>query len=184
MKWFLLTGFSRRVALLLAASLLAFAFSACAASKEPDEVPAPDLPELSAIGGVHDVWAFPFGMDANRERVRDRLGDPRTTVETHGPGEASGPRVERWHYEGVHFTFLIHEADGYEHLLGARIEGPAVPVRGGLEIGMPLDEALSLLGEPRIVDGESHVYFYRDTTIEIIAPDARVEAIQLSRAMP
>ncbi len=163
-------------------SALLLALFGCDAA---DEVPDTDTrPDLARIGGVRDVWGFEFGMDADRERVRSDLGEPVTVSESPAPESASGLEVERWYYDGFHVTFLINVPEEYEHLLAVRIEDPRVPLRGGLRIGMPLDEALELLGDPRVVDGASQVYFYRDSTIEIVAPEAAVESVQLSRALP
>ena len=155
----------------------------CQVADDPAEQPGA-IPELAQIGGVQDVWGFDFGMDANRTRVRVELGEPESVMETSATGGAVGPQLERWFYDGFQVTFLINEPEEYEILLAVRIEDPAVPVRGGLWIGMPLDEAFELLGEPRVVDGASHVYFYRDATIELIARGPSIEAIQLSRALP
>ncbi len=154
----------------------------CDAPEEGPEVD--DRPDLARVGGVQDVWGFEFGMDADRERVRHELGSPASVSESSAPESASGLEVERWYYDGFQVTFLINVREEYEHLLAVRIEDPKVPLRGGLRIGMRLDAALELLGEPRVVDGASRVYFYRDSTIEVVAPATTVEAVQLSRALP
>lgn len=166
---------------LLIAILLLFLYGCDA----PEEGPGvDDRPDLARVGGVHDVWGFEFGMDADRKRVRSDLGSPVSISESSAPESASGLEVERWYYGGFQVTFLINVPEEYEHLLAVRIEDPQVPLRGGLRIGMPLDHALELLGEPRVVDGASYVYFYRDSTIEVVAPGTVVEAVQLSRALP
>ncbi len=166
----------------MVAVILLILLFGCAA----DDQVTPDggVPDLARIGGVQDVWGFDFGMDANRTRVRVALGEPESVMETTASGGVVGPQLERWFYEGFQVTFLVNEAEEHELLIAVRIEDPVVPVRGGLRIGMPLDEALDLLGEPRVVDGASHVYFYRDATIEIVARGHSIEAIQLSRALP
>ncbi|MFW6292313.1 MAG: hypothetical protein ACOC7V_08295, partial [Spirochaetota bacterium] len=75
-------------------------------------------------------------------------------------------------------------ANETEYLLSARISDPSVPIRGGLEVGMQLDRATELLGEPRVIEERSLVYFYRNTTIELVVSDDVVEAIHLARALP
>ncbi len=171
----------RSAGLLVTAVLLLFLYG-CDTPEEAPEID--DRPDLARVGGVRDVWGFEFGMDADRERVRSHLGSPVSMSESSAPESASGLEVERWYYEGFQVPFLINVPEDYEHLLAVRIEGPQVPLRGGLRIGMRLDHALELLGDPRVVNGASYVYFYRDSTIEVVAPDATVEAVQLSRALP
>lgn len=165
----------------LVGAIFLIALFGCDAADEPAGQ-HDTIPELARIGGVQDVWGFDFGMDSSRTRVRVDLGEPESVMET--TGGVVGPQLERWFYEGFQVTFLINESEEYEFLLAVRIEDATVPMRGGLRIGMPLDEALALLGEPRIVDGASHVYFYRDTTIEVVARGPTIEAVQLSRALP
>lgn len=154
-------------------------------SQEPraDQAVA-ELPELAAIGGARDVWAFEFGMDADREAVSEHLGEPRTRAESEESGRAGGPRIVVWDYDGLEITFLIDAVNETEYLLSAKISDASVPTRGGLEVGMQLDRATGLLGEPRVVNERSLVYFYRNTTIELITSDGVVEAIHLSRALP
>lgn len=154
-------------------------------AQEPDAANTPaELPELAAIGGVHDVWAFEFGMDSDREAVRAHLGEPAARIEGEDSGRAGAPRIVVWEYDGLEVTFLIDEANESERLLSVEISDPSVPTRGGLEVGMQLDRATELLGEPRVVNERSLVYFYRNTTIELIASGDVVEAIHLARALP
>lgn len=143
-----------------------------------------ELPELAAIGGVRDVWAFGFGMDAGREAVLEQLGEPRARTESEDSRRAGGPEIVVWEYDGLEITFLIDVVNESEYLLSVRISDPSVPLRGGLEVGMQLDRATEMLGEPRVVNEGSLVYFYRNTTIELITDDRVVEAIHLARALP
>jgi hypothetical protein len=151
---------------------------------EGTQAAPPDLQELPAIGGVHDVWAFEFGMDAGRETVRSHLGDPLSREQSEQSGQAGGPQIVRWVYDGLEITFLIDAAGESEYLLSVEIDGPDVPIRGGLELGMPIAAAAELLGEPRVVNERSRVYFYRNTTIELIVDRDEVAAIHLARALP
>jgi len=166
-------------------AIVAIVLTACPAEETPSEpAEASSLPELAVIGGVQDVWAFEFGMDADRARVREVLGEPGRVVESGPDGSDAGPRIERFQYEGIQVDFLLDPTDGHEYLLLVRISDPSVPLSGGLRIGMPVDEAADLLGEPQIADAELQVYFYRATTIELGVSDGVVETITLARALP
>ena len=177
----------RAVAILVALLLLA------ACSRPADEAdlqqaagspPAPELQELPPIGGAQDVWALPFGMDADREVVREVFGEPIAVERPDQESQGEGPQIVRWRYEGLLMTFLIERGDLREYLLSVRISDPQVPINGGLEIGMPVREAVELLGEPRVVNEDSRVYFYRNTTIELVVRDDHVRTIHLARALP
>lgn len=153
--------------------------------QEPDDADASaELPELVAIGGVQDVWAFEFGLDADRDTVREHLGAPAARTESEESGRAGSPRIVVWQYDRLEVTFLIDVAIESEYLLSVKISDPSVPTRGGLEVGMKLDRAIELLGEPRVIDDRSLVWFYRNTTIELVVSDDEVEAIHLARALP
>lgn len=176
----------RRITLvtLLAATVL---LSGCSQGEEEQadaQSARAELPALATIGGVQDVWGFSFGMSADRETVRGALGEP-VSVETSQAGtNGQGPQIERWAYEDLEVTFVVGAQGGTDYLLSVLVREPDVPLRGGIRIGMPLEEALSLLGEPRVVNDGSHVWFYRATTIEIVVRDQRVEAVHLARALP
>jgi hypothetical protein len=142
------------------------------------------LPELAAIGGVRDVWAFDFPMTASRDEVRSALGEPQAVSESETNRSSSGPEVVLWIYDGLEVTFLLDEHGEHEYLLSVKIDHPSVPLRGGLRVGMPLEEALRLLGEPRVSNERSRVYFYRDTTIELVVEHGEVAAVHLARALP
>ena len=177
-----------RIAAVVAVSL--FAAAGCGESAPPEaqepavEQAAADLPEIAAIGGVQDVWAFDFGMDADREAVRAELGEPRSRAVSEESDRAGEPDIVVWRYDGLEITFLIDAVNEIEYLLSARISDPSVPIRGGLEVGMQLDRATELLGDPRVINERSLVYFYRNTTIELVVSDGVVEAIHLARALP
>ncbi|MFW6292879.1 MAG: hypothetical protein ACOC7V_11210 [Spirochaetota bacterium] len=166
--------------------VLAVVLAGCERSEpapEPGESAAEVAP-IAAIGGVRDVWAFDFGLDADRERVRAAFGDP-LRVEQSDTNEAdAGPQIVRWEYDGLRVSFLIDRADEHEYLLTVRISDPELPMRGGLRIGMPVGEAVELLGEPRVENPDSLVYFYRETTIELGVSDGIVETVTLARALP
>ncbi|MFW5743161.1 MAG: hypothetical protein ACOCVO_01000 [bacterium] len=177
-----------RIAAVVVVSLLAA--GGCGESSPPQaqepaaEQATADLPEIAAIGGVQDVWAFDFGMDADREAVRAQRGEPRARAVSEESDRAGEPDIVVWRYDGLEITFLIDAANETEYLLSARISDPSVPIRGGLEVGMQLDRATELLGEPRVIEERSLVYFYRNTTIELVVSDDVVEAIHLARALP
>ncbi len=177
-----------RIAAVVAVSL--FAAAGCGESAPPEaqepaaEEATADLPEIAAIGGVQDVWAFDFGMDADREAVRAELGEPRSRAVSEESDRAGEPDIVVWRYDGLEITFLIDAVNEIEYLLSARISDPSVPIRGGLEVGMQLDRATELLGDPRVINERSLVYFYRNTTIELVVSDGVVEAIHLARALP
>ncbi len=148
------------------------------------EEPADDLAPIAAIGGVRDVWAFEFGLDADRDRVRLVLGDPLQIERSISVGGGGGPEIVRWEYDGLRVDFLLDNADAHEYLLSVRIGDPEIPMRGGLRLGMPVGEAVELLGEPRVENADSLVYFYRETTIELAVSDGVVSAVILARALP
>ena len=174
------------VSRLLLIFLVSAVLAACGGAEAPSDPaePSGELPSLAMIGGVRDVWPFEFGLDADREAVRSVAGDPIAVTASGTMATDAGPEILRWEYDGVQMTFLIDSAAEREYLISVRISHPDVPLRGGLSIGMPLDEAVELLGEPRVVSNESRVYFYRDTTIELIAPGDVVQAVTLARALP
>ena len=169
--------------------LLGVLFAVLAGCERSEPSPSPvasadDLAPIAAIGGVRDIWAFEFGLDADRERVRAAFGDP-LAVEQSDTNEAdAGPQIVRWEYDGLRVNFLIDRADEHEYLLSVRISDPEIPMRGGLRIAMPVDEAVELLGEPRVENEDSLVYFYRETTIELAVSDGAVSAVTLARALP
>lgn len=150
----------------------------------PESEADAELMDLAAIGGAQDVWGFSFGFDASRELVREQLGEPNTVSEAPIQENGAGPQVVRWFYDGLEVTFLSNPAEELEFVLSVRVEQADVPLRGGLRIGMPVDEALALLGEPRVSQDNARVWFYLNTTIELTVRDGRVEAVTLARAMP
>ena len=186
--------FAFRLLSSVALTLVIFVLSGCgpgrenaaaggsAAEESPDS--AGELPELAAIGGVQDVWAFPFGLDADREGVRSELGEPVSVNQTRSGENEDGPTVIRWFYERFSLTFLVDATGEQEYLLSARLSDPEAPLRGGLRVGMPVDEAIALLGEPRVASGDSRVWFYLNSTIELVVGGNEVEAVVLSRALP
>ncbi|MFW5689379.1 MAG: hypothetical protein ACOC1U_07400, partial [Spirochaetota bacterium] len=88
---------------------------------EPSSTTQAELPELERVGGVQDVWALPFGMNADRDTVRAELGEPAEVERPERPEDAGGPMVERWRYEGLVLTFLVDPVGEQEYLLTARI---------------------------------------------------------------
>lgn len=182
-------GITPRLSLLLGCAAVVMLVAGCsdpgqsAATDQPEQAAA-ELPELPLIGGARDVWAFEFGMDADREAVRDVLGEPKAILQSEQTGEGSSPTIERWAYDGLEITFLIDTTGESEYLLSVRIDEADVPLRGGLAVDMGADEARELLGEPRVNQDDTLVYFYRNTTIELITSRGIVEAVLLARALP
>jgi len=148
-------------------------------SAEPDT----ELPELAAVGGVQDLWAFPFSMTANRETVREEYGEPEW-VESSQPQGDVGSEVIEWGYPGVVFSFFAKSSDELESLLSALVTSNDTPLNGELEIGMAIDEARGVLGEPQVQTDETLVFFFFDTTIELRYEDGTVTGIVLARALP
>lgn len=142
------------------------------------------LPDLASVGGVQDVWAFDFSMTSDRSQVRAELGEPTTVVESQAAETGSGPQIVRWLYNGLEITFLIDALGEHEYLLSVRIDDADVPLRGGLSIGMPAEEAMALLGEAEVNSDQVRVFFYRSTTIEIVVDDGAVTEVHLARALP
>jgi hypothetical protein len=145
--------------------------------------PERELPELAAVGGVQDLWAFPFSLTSNRETVREAYGEPEW-VDASQPGGDAASEVIEWGYEGVVFSFFAKNGDQLESLISATIARNDVPLDGELEIGMPIDEARTILGEPQVQTDEALVFFYFDTTIELRYEDGVVTEIVLARALP
>ncbi|MFW5742544.1 MAG: hypothetical protein ACOC2D_04645 [Spirochaetota bacterium] len=181
---------ARRALRLLVVAAIVVAAAGCDRSA-PDEPQEPadadasaEVAELAAIGGVQDVWAFEFGLDADRDTVREHLGAPAARTESEESGRAGALRIVVWRYDRLEVTFLVDAATESEYLLSVKVLDPSVPTRGGLEVGMELERAIDLLGEPRVIDDGSLVWFYRNTTIELVVSDDEVEAIHLARALP
>ncbi len=147
------------------------------------ELETDDQPqELLAIGGAHDIWPFSFGLNARFEDVEAALGLPSSITEE--PAQGNGPAVSRWNYPGLIVTFLQNPGSDAVQILTVRFTDQEYLLRGGLEVGMGLDEAPRLMGEPRVQDGRSHVWFYSTTTIELEVNEGIVTAVQVARALP
>lgn len=153
------------------------------AEAEPNQASA-KLPSIAVIGGVQDVWPFSFGFDASRIVVEKSFGQP-TDIETRPAGGVDTTAVvQTWSYPGVIFTFYVDEPTNTDDLLAARIDDPAITLNGGLFLGMPVSDAVALLGEPGHESGDELVYFYYATTIELVTEGDVVSAVVLARAMP
>jgi hypothetical protein len=183
-------GMKSRSAQLRFTAVLLFLFLAACANRTEEEIPepTPSLPDLPVIGGVQDVWNFPFGFGDSRASVRELYGEPVEVAISpvgHG-GDETEPTVtiEDWAYEGLTITFYVDPLQEIDYVLSARVTSTGVELRSGLYVGMPEEEATALLGEPAVDTGSSLVYFYLNTTIEIVVPDHRIAEIVLSRAMP
>lgn len=151
---------------------------------EETNMAAAELPEIATIGGAQDVWPFPFGLDAGRERVESALGPPAAEESRPAGGNDSTALIVTWDYPDFSFTFFADEASDTEQLLSARVKSSGVGLRGGIEIDMKTDDALALLGEPGFRSHDRAVFFYYSSTIELVLRDGRVSEIALSRAMP
>ena len=160
--------------------------AACDRPGRGSEPAAPALPDLAGVGGVQDVWPFPFGFDADRGVVEEAFGPPARVDFPELPRtQAGGTDVVRWHYPGLVFTFLLRSGGApAESLMAVRIENSDVQVRSGLRIGMSRQEALDLLGDPQIESDGSLVYFFAASTIELEFSDGLLGAVVLARAMP
>lgn len=138
--------------------------------------------DLPAIGGAQDVWPFGFGFEAGYEDVREALGEPVEVLEEGAAG--GGPVVVRWRYDEVTVTFVENPDLERVIVLTVRFTGEGQELRGGLSLGMPIERARELMGEPQVVNEEAHVYFYNTTTIELLVIDGLVREIQVARALP
>jgi hypothetical protein len=152
------------------------------AGSEPESQPA-TLPQIAAVGGVQDVWPFSFGFDANQDVLEQILGTPVGT-ELAQVGTDGGANVEKWFYEGLEFMFFTAEGTEQEHLLSVRINSPEIELRGGLALGMVVEQVVTLMGEPSLRRDDRLVYFYYATTIELTVENGRISEVSLSRAMP
>ena len=178
----------------LTVAAIALALAACGgrtpvsdlppSAAEENEMAAATLPEIATIGGAQDVWPFSFGLDADRELVGSIFGPPAAEVSETVGGNGSTVLIVSWDYPGFSFTFFIDEAVPAEQLLSARVNSPAVELRGGISIDMKTEDALAILGEPGFRSDDRAVFFYYATTIELVIRDGRVSEIALSRAMP
>ncbi|MFW6213991.1 MAG: hypothetical protein ACOC8L_13910 [Spirochaetota bacterium] len=173
---------STRLVLALTLSILTLSCTPGEVEVEAAE-PATELAELAAVGGVQDLWAFPFSMTADRETVRESYGEP-DWVDTSQPGGDAGSEVIEWGYEGVVFTFFAKADDELESFLSATIASNEVPMNGELAIGMSIEEARGILGEPQVQTEQTLVFFYSDTTIELRYEQGAVREIVLARALP
>jgi hypothetical protein len=144
---------------------------------------APDLPELARIGGVQDLWPFSFGFDATRETVRAAYGEPATITEESAGDESTGTAIT-WHYDGVTFSFFSDPTQDLEFLTAVRIATSAIPLRGGVSLGMGRDELVDVLGEPAMAKDSILAFFYLTSNIQAELEGTRVSAITLARALP
>ena len=154
---------------------------------EPPEIPVEDskdtpLPEMAAVAGAQDLWPFSFGLDANRAVVESALGAPEQVNEK----DVGQPDVTvfEWYYPGTELVFFRHDTEDSEYLLSARFSDGEAELGAGLRVGMPLDEALQILGNPGYERDQSIVIFYYTTTIELVTDGEVVTEISLARAMP
>jgi hypothetical protein len=152
-----------------------------AGAGEAESPPEDARPELPEIGGAQDIWPFTFGLQAGYEDVLAVLGEPSGGKER--VDEEGKPTIVRWRYAGLVVTFLENSPSNVM-VLTVRFTGPEYPMRGGLALGMPIEDAFALMGEPRVVNGKFRVYFYNTTTIELLVDEGRVAEVVVARAMP
>ncbi len=150
------------------------------AGSDAEAGPAP----LGQVGSAADLWVFPFTMAAARDEVRDALGEPIGSETRREDARSSGPEALTWEYPGLIVTFLVGTSDGDDYLISVRVTDPSVTLGSGIAVGMPVDDALAILGDPQVNDDRSLVYFYRASTIEIVVDAGRVAAVVLARALP
>jgi len=142
------------------------------------------LPELATVGGAQDVWPFEFGLDGQRKDVEAAMGAP-DAVSERAAGTADSPgRVVTWTYPTAEFRFFVSAGGEEEFMVAATITSSEQPLRGGLAVGMSIEEAIAVLGKPDVENESLLVYFYFTSTIEIYKSDGTVEAIMLARALP
>jgi hypothetical protein len=175
----------RQPAVILAAGCLLILLAGCspAAAESVAEPQNPDLPELAAVGGAQDLWAFPFSLSATRSEIAQAYGEP---LSRRGDDSRGGPgaRIVEWDYTGVTLAFFVRADGSEEYLVSARISDASVPVEGPIQLGTPVEAVRELLGEPN-VDTESRlVYFFSLTTIEIGYQDGAVTELTLGRSLP
>jgi len=170
------------LAVLSAISLIYFA--GCDAREPAEEVAEDVAPELPAIGGVQDVWEFPFGFDSSRDEVRAAYGVPDTVTAAPVVEGDDAPVVEEWQYDGVLVVFYLDEEQEYDFVVSVEVDSSTISLGGGLSVEMATDGARRVLGEPGLDTGRSLVYFYMTTTIELAYEQEIVTAIVLSRALP
>lgn len=181
-------GFSPVLAVLLVATIGACSGDADRAPARVVSPPADDggegPPPLVQVGSAADLWVFPFTMSADRDEVRDAFGEPVERESRRDDGRTSGPEALVWEYPGLTVTFLAGTSDGDDYLISVRVTDPSVALGSGIAVGMPADDALTILGEPRVRDGRSLVYFYRASTIELVVDAGLVVEVVLARALP
>ena len=153
------------------------------ASEHPERASA-NLPELATVGGAQDVWPFEFGLDASRPQVEEAMGRPAEVTERPAGTQDSPGRVVTYEYPAVSFQFFVSAEGQDEFLLSATVTSPEVALRGGLSVGMPVDDALMILGDPDVEDNGLLVYFYFTSTIELYVSEGTVDAVMLARALP
>ncbi|TVQ17642.1 MAG: hypothetical protein EA382_18575 [Spirochaetaceae bacterium] len=150
------------------------------AGSDAEAGPAP----LGQVGSAADLWAFPFTMAAARDQVRDALGEPISSESRRDDARTGGPEALTWEYPGLIVTFLTGTSDGDDYLISVRVTDPSVALGSGIAVGMPVDDAVTILGNPQVRDDRSLVYFYRASTIEIVVDAGRVASVVLARALP
>jgi hypothetical protein len=152
--------------------------------EQPTDLASAPLPELATIGGAQDVWPFEFGLDAKRIDVEAAIGTPESISERAAGTESSPGRVVSWTFPTVEFRFFVSSDGAEEFMLAATITSAEVPLRGGLSVGMSIEDAVAVLGKPDVENESLLVYFYFNSTIELYKSDGMVEAVMLARALP
>jgi hypothetical protein len=171
--------------------------TACAPEESEDVAPVAPAP-LPAVGGVQDVWPFPFGFNATRAVVTAQYGPPETATSTTVEGTDVAARIVTHQYPGVLFEFLVPEEHARDEVLlavtfldsePADERGP-VPRPDPLRVGMAASEARALLGEPQAESADAGgagtvlAYFYAHNTITLGVSGGGVTRIVLARAIP
>ena len=108
------------------------------------ELASAALPELASVGGAQDVWPFEFGLDADRASVEAMLGAPESVSERPAGTEDAPGRVFTWSYPAVEFQFFVGFDSEEEFMLAATITSPDQPLRGGLSVGMSIEDAVAM----------------------------------------
>jgi hypothetical protein len=149
-----------------------------------DQLASAGLPELATIGGAQDIWPFAFGLDASREDVRAQRGEPTSTAERPAGTGSVDTSVVTWEYPDAVFTFFVDRSVETDDLLSASVRSQAVPLRGGLSVGMSPAAAREILGEPNVEEEGFAAWFYFTSTIELFWDEEAVNEIVLARALP
>jgi len=172
----------RAVVVAIVTSILLVGCGDPPAEESADPVEA--LPELATIGGVQDVWNFPFGFNDDRDAVRDVIGEANEVVIELVDAIDDEPWVEEWYYDGFEVDFYVDPVQSIDYVLAATVTSDEVDLRGGLAVGMTADEAVELLGEPQPGTGNDIVYFYMTTSIVLTQTNGKITSITLARALP